>query len=499
MRRDRSLKHELTRRLVLVLVVVGAFGAMAVYLLGSRYANAAYDRALVDDVYVLSGQVRVDSGNLDVNLPPDALIWMLADEGDEVLYRVTDLSTRRVIAANGDLGAVPETGLTPEKAYFRSVTLGKRAMRIGYLLRRVQPGDIPVLVEIGETTNKRVAMTQGILAGIVPLMITIILVAVALVWRGVGNSLAPLKDLEAAAARRSIGNLVPLDPERAPAEVRGLIEAINHMIVRVSGSIDSQRRFIANAAHQLKTPIAGLRLQAQIALKAESLAAAQASMVEVERSAARASRLIEQLLTLSRAEAPESATSAEPVDLAKVARDVIELRLPEAIAKRIDLGFEGQASASVVMANEVLVGELVGNLVDNSVRYASTNGRVTLIVASRDETVTISVIDDGPGLPAPGTEWLFRRFHRPDSSVHGGAGLGLAIVREIADRYGATISVASRPEIDGTRIDVCFPFFRPPSNFHLREGVSQAMIPAEGAEASRATKALSSATGPATI
>ena len=461
MRPNRSLKYELTRRLVLVLVVVGALGAMAVYFLGSRYANAAYDRALFDDVFVLSMQVRVDSGNLDVNLTPDALTWLLADEGDEVRYRITELSTARVIAANGDLGRIPDTRLVPEKAYFRSVALSDRPMRIAYLLRRVQPGDIPVLVEIGETTNKRVAMTQGILVGIVPLMVTIILVAVALVWRGVGNSLAPLKDLEAAAARRSIENLLPLDPERAPAEVRGLIEAINHMIVRVSGSIDSQRRFIANAAHQLKTPIAGLRLQAQIALKAESLAAAQASMAEVEQSAARASRLIEQLLTLSRAEAPKSATSAEPVDLAKVARDVIELRLPEAIARRIDLGFEGQASASVVLADEVLVGELIGNLVDNSLRYASTNGRVTLVASSQEETATISVIDDGPGLPPPGAEWLFRRFHRPDSSAHGGAGLGLAIVREIADRHGATISIASRPEIEGTRIDVCFPSFRP--------------------------------------
>ena len=457
MRYGRSLKYQLTRRLVLVLVVIGTFGAMSAFLLGSRYANTAEDRSLFDDVLVLSRQIKAEGGTLHVDLKPEALVWLLADEGDEVLYRITDLRSARVIAATGDLGRVPEAALVDNESYFRSATLGRREFRIAYMRRLVQPGDIPALVEIGETINKRTAMTQGILIGTIPVVIIIILVAVVLVWRGVGSSLAPLKDLEAAAARRSIENLLPLDPERAPDEVRGLIEAINHMIARVSDSIDVQRRFIANAAHQLKTPIAGLLLQAQIALKADTLAAAQAGMREVEQSATRTAHLIEQLLTLSRAEAPDHASQAEPVDLAKVAQHVIERRLPEAIAKCIDLGFEGSTTPCVVHANEVLIGELIGNLVDNSLSYGHASGRVTVAVTADESSSTVSVVDDGSGFAAAEKDLLFKRFYRPDSSRHGGAGLGLAIVKEIADRYGARVTIASRPAVDGTRVDVVFP------------------------------------------
>ena len=449
-----SLKLALTRRLAIGLLFIGVAGAVVTYVIGTRFANRAYDRSLFGDVEVLANQVRWAQGSAQITLSPDALIWLLADEGDEVIYRVTDLANRRVLASNGKLGDLPDLDIKDDEAYFRTLTIDGLRLRVAYLKHRVGPAE--ALVEIAETTRKRVALSRTILIGTASMMSMIILVAVALVWSGVSRALAPLKELEADAARRSIGDMQPLDPRSAPTEVRGLIEAINHMIARVAQSIDVQRHFLANAAHQLKTPIAGLRLQAQLALKAEPAGPAYESMREVERRATYSAHLIEQLLTLARAEASDDSLPATDVDLACMAQEVIERRLPDAIARRMDLGFESDGKPCAIVANEVLVGELIGNLVDNGLRYGREGGHVTVALESDDRGVTLAVSDDGAGLPIEQRGQVFRRFWRSDASTGEGAGLGLAIVKEIAERYRGTVSIASRPDVDGTRVEVRF-------------------------------------------
>ncbi len=451
-----SLKVSLTRRLVVGLLVMGIIGAAVAYSVSTRFANRSFDRTLFDDVKVLANQVRWVEGSTRVTLSPDALIWLLADEGDDVIFRVTDLGAGRLLTSNGDLGALPDLNIRPDEPYFRSVSLGAERLRVAYVRKLVGPGNASALVEIGETTRKREGIAGSILIGTVSMMSVFILVAVALVWTGVGSALSPLRALEADAAQRSVGDLQPLDARSAPAEVLTLIEAFNHMIARVAQAIDVQRQFLANAAHQLKTPMAGLRLQAQLALTADSLGAAHENMRSVEHRAAHSAHLIDQLLSLAQAEAGESGLPSARCDLAEVAEAVIERMLPEARERRVDLGFESAGSAMVVLANPVLIGELMTNLVDNALRYGRMAGRVTVRLEHVAERVTLKVIDDGPGFPAETRELVFRRFWRSDSSVGDGAGLGLAIVREIAERYRAAVSIVSRPEIEGTRIEVAF-------------------------------------------
>ena len=455
----RSLKVALTRRLLIGLAFISVLGAVLAYLGGTLLADRAYDRSLFDDARVLANQIRWVQGNAHIALSPDALIWLLADEGDDVIYRVTDLSNQRVLTGNGDLGALPDLRINDDEPYFRSVTIGAAELRVAYLKHRVG-GDAEALVEIAETTRKRSAVSRTILVGTVSMMALFILVAVALVWSGIGTALASLKELEADAARRSIGDMQPLDPKNAPAEVRGLIDAINLMVARVSQAIDVQRHFLANAAHQLKTPIAGLLLQAQLALKAEPSGPARDHMREFERSAARTAHLIEQLLTLARAEAEADSLPAAEVDLAAIAHDVIERHMPDAITRRIDLGFESAGQACVIAADQVLLGELLANLVDNALRHGRQGGRVTVTLDSHGSDVTLAVADDGVGLPKDEREQVFQRFWRSDAAnptaTEAGAGLGLAIVKEIAERYGGRVSLASRPEFDGTRVTVRF-------------------------------------------
>lgn len=454
-----SLKAALTRRLLIGLAFISVLGAVLAYVGGTLLADRAYDRSLFDDARVLANQIRWVQGNAHIALSPDALIWLLADEGDDVIYRVTDLSNHRVLTGNGDLGDLPDLRINDEEAYFRSVAIGSTQLRVAYLKHRVGR-DATALVEIAETTRKRSAVARTILVGTASMMTLFILVAVALVWSGVGTALASLKELEADAARRSIGDMQPLDPKSAPAEVRGLIDAINHMVARVSHAIDVQRHFLANAAHQLKTPIAGLQLQAQLALKAEPSGPARDSMHEVERSAARTAHLIEQLLTLARAEADDDSLQATEVDLAAIAHDVIERHLTDAIVRGIDLGFESTGQAGVIIADQVLIGELIANLVDNALRHGRQGGRVTVTLDADGTDVTLTVSDDGVGLPQPEREHVFQRFWRSDAATRNdaeaGAGLGLAIVKEIAERHGGRVSIASRPEFDGTCVTVRF-------------------------------------------
>lgn len=451
-----SLKLALTRRLVLGLLVIGMASAAVAYVISTRFANRAFDRSLFDDVQVLAKQVRWAQGSAQITLSPDALVWLLADEGDEVIYRVTDLTTMRVLTSNGTFGALPDLDINDDEPNFRSVDVGPERLRVAYLKHRVGPLNAPALVEIAETIRKRERVTQGILFGTIAIMSVVILAAVMLVWSGITASLAPLRALEAEVARRSIGNMQALDPGSAPAEVRGLIEAINHMIVRVSDAIDVQRHFLANAAHQLKTPIAGLRLQAQLALKAELSGPARGSIEEVERRATHSAHLIEQLLTLTRAESSQDVLPSIECVLAEVAHDVIERRLSDAIARQIDLGFESDGEPGVIFANPVLVGELVANLVDNALRYGRVGGQATVSLNSGPGFVVLGVSDDGVGLAVEQREQVFRRFWRSDASSSDGAGLGLAIVKEIAERYGGTVAMTSRPEFDGTRVDVRF-------------------------------------------
>jgi two-component system sensor histidine kinase TctE len=452
-----SLRASLTRRLALALAVIGVFGTFVAYVLGAKYANLAYDQALFDDVATLAGQVSIDgSGSVQVNLPSAALKWLLADEGEVVLYRVTDLRSGKIVVANGELGPMPaDPDIIGQPAY-RDFVSGGRRLRVGFTRHVLDPDDLPVLVEIGETTGKRERMAERILGGTALFMATIVAVAVGLVRRGVATALAPLKLLEAEAAQRSGADLTPLDPLHGPEEVRGLIEAINRLMARVSSVMESQSHFIANAAHQLRTPLAGLRLQAQLASKATRPEALRASLAEVEASADRAAHLIDQILVLSRAEAAELGAQDQPVDLEIIARQVIERHLALADRRGIDLGYEGGSANLEVLGSEVLFGELLGNLVDNAVRYGREGGRVTVELREDGDEVVLGVSDDGEGFDENVRSQVFERFYRPDSSPAGGAGLGLAIVREIAERYRGRLILESTPG-QGSRFELRFP------------------------------------------
>jgi len=470
-----SLRGALIVRLVTAFALIGLVAGSIAYKFGERYANLAYDRSLSDDVVTLAGQVEMSSGQVQVNLPPAARIWLLANEGERVLYRVVDLRDGRQIDGNADLGPVPINRPPQGSTRFRDATIEGTEFRIGAVVRVLDPDDVPVLAEVGETLGRRQRVAQQTLAGSLLLFGLMIAVAVALVWTSIDRALTPLGELEAEAAKRSGSNLTALEPALAPREVRGLILAINRMMKRVSDSIEAQSRFIANAAHQLRTPIAGLRLQAQLAQDELSTAATRSRLVEIDRSAARAAHVIDQLLTLSKSEAGSIPANFGPVDLAEVAAQVIHRHLPAAEGRDVDLGYSGPPGPVPVFGNETLLAELASNLVDNALRYGRRSGVVTVRIAHSERGVVLEVIDDGPGLGALAPATVFNRFQRGDVAADSGAGLGLAIVKEIAERHSASVTCESPPGA-GFRVTVEFPAAASP-----RAAAASAAAPADSA------------------
>jgi two-component system sensor histidine kinase TctE len=448
-----SLRINLIRRLSAALAAIGVAGVIGAFYLAQRYANLAYDRALFDDVITLAEAVSFDGDTLQVNFPPAMQRWLLNDEGELVLYRIVDLRSGRILQSNGDLNAIPVDAGIAGQAYYRDSVIKGRLFRIAYTRHLVDPADWPILIEIGETVSRRESLTEQVLLGASLLLLIMILTAAALVWHEIGKTFEPLSDLEREVIKRSAADLAPLDLTHVPQEVLRLIASVNDMMTRLSESIAAQKRFIANAAHQLRTPIAGLRLRSQLLLKQGLAEATRGGLLEIEAEAARLAHLLDQMLTLSKLDSRELIGQATLVDAVAIARLVIERHMQQAIVRNIDLGYEGESTPVQMLANDVLLAEMLANLVDNAIRYGRANGLVTVAVRKISTVISIEVADDGPGLQDTDKQRVFQRFYRGDSSAPGGAGLGLSIVQEIAERYGGRLSVESQPGACRFRID----------------------------------------------
>jgi len=277
-----------------------------------------------------------------------------------------------------------------------------------------------------------------------------------LVWFTVGRELRPLETVARAVSQRSATALDPLPTGPLPDEVRPLVSALNDLLVRLGRVLAAQRDFVADAAHELRTPLAALTLQIQLAERAVSDAERVAAFTVVKSGLARATRVVEQLLTLAR-QSPDAAERAPlPVDLVELARRVVAERLPLADAKFIDLGVSG-AEQLTVMGDAEGLRILLANLIDNALRYAPQQGRVDVCIRRADDGAVLEVVDNGPGIPVAERERVFDRFYRRVDNEIPGSGLGLAIVRDIAERHRASVALEDAPGGRGLAVRVRFP------------------------------------------
>ena len=273
----------------------------------------------------------------------------------------------------------------------------------------------------------------------------------------------PLTRLRKTIDAREPDDLSPIATRRVPEELEPLVEAFNEMLVRMQRNVEAQQRFVADAAHQMRTPLTGLKTQAQFAIRETDPEALRHVLRQIATGVDRAGRLVNQLLTLARTEGVELAQRKhEVLDLSALIRDVVADWVMIAIEKRIDLGFES-AGPAMITGNPFLLRELAKNLVDNALRYTAAGGHVTCRVNANPDTVLFEVEDDGIGITEEQAELVFERFYRVDDATTEGSGLGLAIVQEIAMQHDSRASLRPNPGGKGAIARVPFAAWRPPS------------------------------------
>jgi two-component system sensor histidine kinase TctE len=455
---QRSLFGELLDWMLIPLLLLWPISIAFTYLMAKSIANQPFDHALEDAVTVLAQQIKESNGK--IVLPPSspALDVLHADDTDSVYFQVLG-PQGEFVAGDRDMPAPPpmEDKSQTGTVQFRDDSMHGAEVRVAYTF--VEPHKAqgssataqelrPVLVQIGETLDKRARLANEIIKGVILPQFAILPLALALVWLALSRGLSPLAELQKRIRARKPDDLSPIEAGQVPEEISPLVGSLNDLLERLSHSIEAQKRFIADAAHQMKTPLAGLRTQSELALRQTEREEIHLSLLQLAKSSESATRLVNQLLALARAEHQGPAAKPfVPVDLNGLARDVVHDWVQASFAHQIDLGFEQPEQAVTVLGNPLTLRELLGNLIDNALRYTPTGGTVTVRVRSDPERTQaiLEVEDNGPGIPPAERVRIFERFYRVLGSDAEGSGLGLAIVREVAQQHGAEVDVFANP------------------------------------------------------
>ncbi len=456
-----TLRFQLLRWLLIPLAILWAISAVLTQKTVEQTMNATYDRSLYASARAISEQIAFAEGKAVVDLPPVALEMLDTPDQERIFYGVSyrDRGPDDIfVTGYSDLPLPPGHALPGTPIFYEEPYRGE-TVRIAALYATL-PAEQPVvaLVQVAETVRGRRALTRALVARALGSQVLLILIAGGLVWFAVTRGLSPLSEFSRQVAHRSAADLTPLQLQEVPQEVSPLIEAINELMARVREAIAAQRRFIADASHQLRTPLAVLRTQAELALRQEEPGSMKEAVALLRDHSQATSHLASQLLSLARAEpASETASGVGLMDLTVVARETCSALVPEALGRRLDLGFEGSEPATI-RGRGYLVREMIANLVENAMSYGAPGGTITVTVAkSEPSLVCLAVEDDGPGIPEPERGRVFERFYRMPGSPGDGAGLGLSIVREIARGHCATVQLLDGGGGRGLRVEVLFP------------------------------------------
>jgi two-component system sensor histidine kinase TctE len=449
------LRRQLLGWLLAPLVLLLSADTFVSYWVALSFSQRAHDRTLLEVAREFSFYLRAADGGLALQMPEEARRLLFTDPEDRLFFEAAAADGRSV--AGERIPAAPAGTRDAAETFYDGVVQAE-AVRIIELRLAAEAGGRPAaVVRVAETKNKRNALAREFLAGVVLPQLLLIGIAGAVVWLGVVRGLRPLARLQRAVAARSHRDRSPLSAEGVPGEVSPLLAAMNDLLARLDRALTLQGRFIADAAHQLKTPIAALRAQFEVALREPDAARMREALRQLEPGLDRLSRLVSQLLSLARNE-PEAmpVLRLAPLDLNALALEAATAWVPQALKKAIDLGFEGASAPVPIRGDGARLRELLDNLLDNAVRYSREGGCVTVRVQS-EPVPAVHVNDDGPSIPPGERERVFERFHRLLGSGQEGSGLGLAIAQEIARLHGGEIALREDADGVGNTFSVSFP------------------------------------------
>ncbi len=451
-REQRSLFGEILDWMLTPLLLLWPVSLVLTWLVAQGIAGKPFDRALEYNARAMAQLITIRQGRANFSLPRPARELLRADDSDTIYYQV--LGPRgELLSGEKDIPLPPGTDqLMLDDVRIRDDVVKGFDVKVAYLWVTLPiEGGQPALVQVAETLEKRSVLATEIVKGVMLPQFVILPLAVLLVWLALVQAIKPLNQLEERIRARKPDDLSPIDAEAVPMEVTPLVESVNDLLMRLTDSIATQKRFLADAAHQLKTPLAGLRMQAEMAQRegasAEDL---KHSLRQIGRASIRATHSVNQLLALARAESSGAAMPRTVCDLAELTMSVVRDCVPRALDKHIDLGYEGTQPGTpscTVLGNATLLKEMVRNLVDNAINYTPSSMESPGVITARvltdpfGRTLVLQVEDSGPGVPEAERELIFQPFYRALGTEADGSGLGLPIVLEIAHQHHASVSM----------------------------------------------------------
>ena len=453
-----SLLGEVLLWIFSLLLFLWALSIVMTYQVAASLANKPYDEQLGNDVRALANLVNLDRIRINITGPGVAREMLRADAKDHVYYQVSG-PDGKLLAGDKEVPPAELTETTePGAVMFRDDEIGGDEVRVAYLFLPAPRASQYVAVQVAETRKKREGLASSIVSGVIVPQFVIVPLAVLFVYLGLARGITPLQRLQRELSRRRPYDLSAVSVEGIPEEIRPMIEAMNGVMQRLEHNLGAQRRFIADAAHQLKTPLTGLRTQTELALRETEPEGLRKALQHVATGTEQLSHLTAQLLSLARAEATsEQAGRFAELDLREVAREVAMAWADRALAKSIDLSYDEPGQPLRVFGSAFLLHEMLANLLDNAVKYTPRGGIVSMHLLLREEPLRraeILIEDSGGGIAEGERERVFERFYRAPGTTGEGSGLGLAIVKEVVDLHGGSIQVETSPGGGGTLMRV---------------------------------------------
>ena len=451
-REQRSLFGEILDWMLTPLLLLWPVSLALTWLVAQSLANKPFDRALEYNVHALAQLIMVTPDErIQFHLPLPATEILRADESDLVFYQVLGPQGEYLAGEREFPAAHPYDEHFSGEVVLRDDELRGIDIRVAAMWVRLPltSNNVMALVQVAETREKRSVLAAEIIKGVMLPQFVILPLAVLLVWLALARGIKPLSRLEERIRARKPEDLSPLNHRGVPMEVVPLVDAVNDLLRRLNESLATQKRFLADAAHQLKTPLAGLRMQADLAQReGMSTQDLKRSLEQIGRASIRATHTVNQLLALARAEGAETGLQRTRCDLAELVIEVMQDLLPQALQRHVDMGYEGAepgAAGACVLGNATLLQELIRNLLSNAINYSPSSVDQPAVVTVRvlpdtlGHVVLLQVEDTGPGVPQEERDLVFQPFYRTLGTEADGSGLGLPIVQEIARQHGAVV------------------------------------------------------------
>lgn len=423
----------------------------------STTAGLVTDHNLLASARVMAQGIHVADGVTEAVISPSAIEMLASSEHDMVYYQLR-APNGSILAGQPDL-ASDKTHIDSDEAVYADSIFRGQKIRIVQVRQQVVGQAAPgfATVTVGQTLAARDKLIRDLWVTSLMQQGLLVVAAAFLAWIGLKRGLAPLNRLRTAMSERRTGALTPLEAPQAPVEVQPLVTSLNDYIARLSLLMETQRRFVANAAHQLRTPLTLLKTQATFGLREETTTGKDEALNAVTTSLDYLTRLTNQLLVLARAEPGTNHGARVDIDLVPIVRKLMEDFAPVALDRNIDLGIELGDAKVMVHGNPTLLRELMSNLIDNALRYSFTEGVVTVKLSALGTTVIYTVEDSGPGIPPGERDKVFERFYRVHGAISEGSGLGLAIVAEIVASHDGGVALREPESGKGLIVEVTLP------------------------------------------